>query len=320
MWHHVINRGLARRSVFEGRRDMRCFLACVARAVRRGEIEVHAYCLIPNHYHLLVRSPSGLLSVAMQRIQSQYVRYFNRSRHRDGALFRGRFFSKVAGTNAYRATLVKYIDYNPIDAGLAAASAHYPWGSRCKYARKHGPPWLTRSWIEEQVRGGVNAVRYEPLDYDARFGIKAASAVFAYLKNAIECQDPHATEAAAMLDGGADVREWMRRRRWAAEQARRGMCVIDTEVALKSAVNSREMVMSRRSGRSRPVSRAALIQAGLLRGFCGCSQAAVAAGMSLTRHQVRRLLRIHDELVDCDPEHAEAFAAAVRVAIAPPSV
>ena len=59
-WHHVMNRGIARRPIFEGRGDIRFFLSRVARAVRRGELEVHAYCVLPTHFHMLVRSPAGL--------------------------------------------------------------------------------------------------------------------------------------------------------------------------------------------------------------------------------------------------------------------
>jgi len=117
-WHHVTNRALARRSFFETRADIRMFLSGIARAVRRGQIEVHAWCVLTTHFHLLVRSPKGELSAAMQRIQNQYVRYFNRRRQRDGSLVRGRFFSRHVDSFTYRRTLVRYIDANPVAAGL----------------------------------------------------------------------------------------------------------------------------------------------------------------------------------------------------------
>lgn len=65
-----MNRGIARRSVFESRADVRYFLSRLARAVRRRELEVHAYCVMTTHYHLLVRSPLGRLSEGMRRIQN----------------------------------------------------------------------------------------------------------------------------------------------------------------------------------------------------------------------------------------------------------
>ncbi len=87
-WHHVMNRGIARRALYEDRRDVRCFLACLALAARAGLIEVHAWCVMTTHFHLLVRSPVGQLSDAMRRVQREYSRAFNR---RHGALARGRF-------------------------------------------------------------------------------------------------------------------------------------------------------------------------------------------------------------------------------------
>ena len=92
-----MNRGLARRTVFETRQDVRAFLARLALCVRRGELEVHAYCVLTTHYHLLVRS-RGKLSEGLRRVQNDYVRWFNRARRRDGPLFRGRFLSKHVGS------------------------------------------------------------------------------------------------------------------------------------------------------------------------------------------------------------------------------
>ena len=81
-----MNRGIARRTLFERREDFRYFSAQLARAVHRGEIEVHAFCLMTTHYPLLVRSPRGELARAMGRAQLAYSRWFNRSRQRDGSL------------------------------------------------------------------------------------------------------------------------------------------------------------------------------------------------------------------------------------------
>ena len=91
---HVMNRGIARRTIFDSPADYRFFLACLARAVRRKEIEVLAYALLRTHFHLFVRSLGGL-SQAMQRIQLRHVRRFNRLHRRDGPLLRNRFRSTL---------------------------------------------------------------------------------------------------------------------------------------------------------------------------------------------------------------------------------
>ena len=85
-WHHGTNRGHCRRTMFENERDCRKFLSLLAKEVRAGRLEVHAFCLMLNHYHLLVRSPKGQLSQAMANLQREYTRWFNRSRGRDGTL------------------------------------------------------------------------------------------------------------------------------------------------------------------------------------------------------------------------------------------
>ena len=157
-----MNRGIARRTVFESREDVRYFLAQVARAVRAGWIEVHAFCLMTTHFHLLVRSPSGALSTAMRAVQNQYVRWFNRGRRRDGSLFRGRFCSRVVEGLAYREQLVRYIDFNPVLAGVVSAPSLYPHGSARWYALDRGPPWLSRRWVERAVCEVTRTNTYDP--------------------------------------------------------------------------------------------------------------------------------------------------------------
>ena len=86
-WHHVMNRPIGRRTLFENDADFRYFLSLLAQQVRAGRLEIHAYSLMLTHFHLLVRSVKGELSEAMRQIQYRYSRRFNRTRMRDGSLF-----------------------------------------------------------------------------------------------------------------------------------------------------------------------------------------------------------------------------------------
>ena len=151
-WHHVMNRAIAKRPMFENRLDMRVFLALLAREVRRGTLEIHAYSLMLTHFHLLVRSPVGRLSAAMQRVQTSYSRWFNRSRRRDGALVRGRFLSCPVHDLAYRRNLVSYIHDNAIDAGVVANQGDYRWSSAWHWERPNRPRWLATDWITVEIR------------------------------------------------------------------------------------------------------------------------------------------------------------------------
>lgn len=148
-FHHVMNRALGRRTLFERRRDFRYFLSLVARAVRRGEIELFAYALLSTHFHLIVRSLTGTLSETMADIEREYVRWFNRTRGRDGPLFRGRFVSRRIDNPWYLRAAAIYVDRNPVEAGLANTPEAYEWCSAGARSGQRCPPWLIGKAIVE---------------------------------------------------------------------------------------------------------------------------------------------------------------------------
>ncbi len=183
-WHHVMARGIAKRTIFECRDDFRYFLSLLARVVRRGLIELHVYALLQTHFHLLVRSPCGKLSRAMEYVLREYSRWFNRRRRRDGGLFKERFKSKLVEGDAYRSVLVRYIDDNAVKAGLAAHAVGYPYGSAIHYyARAKGPRWLERSWVEEEVKGVLGTASYDASEYSVRFPSKLPDAVTSWIED-----------------------------------------------------------------------------------------------------------------------------------------
>ena len=164
-WFHVMNRGIARRVVFPDVVHVRAFLAALAWEVRRGHLEVHAYCIMATHFHLLVRSPTGCLSKALGRALNGYVRWANRRGRRDGALFRGRFRSRPVLSLRYREVLVRYIEANPATARIVRAGEIYPHSSRAAQARSRRPRWLSVGWVDEVLE---RARRLDPaLTYDS---------------------------------------------------------------------------------------------------------------------------------------------------------
>lgn len=164
-FHHVANRGLGRRSLFECEEDFRFFLARLATAVRRGWLEVHSYCLMSNHFHLLVRRREVPLADPMKYVQSTFVRWFNECRGRDGPLMKSRFFSRPIVDDADRWTVVRYIDHNPVKAGLVGCATEYRYGSAWHYARDDGPMWLERSEVERDVAVVSGRGVFHPGDY-----------------------------------------------------------------------------------------------------------------------------------------------------------
>lgn len=157
-WHHVMNRGSSRQDVFLNDLDRYSFLSLLVDSTRRTDVEVHAYCLMGNHFHLLVRTPKPNLDTAMHLLLSRYVRRFNRRHDRDGPLFRSRFHSLLVQEDQYQLAVSRYIHRNPLDLGVQDL-ASYPWSSFAAFAnRRKAPKWLHTSFTVDQV-GGSRAYR-----------------------------------------------------------------------------------------------------------------------------------------------------------------
>lgn len=145
--HHIFNRGIAKRTMFETRRDKRFFLSLAARSVRRGELKIFAFCIMTTHFHLLVQSVDGQLDVAMRRIQTEYSRNFNRARHRDGGLVRGRYSSKRVESNEYFWAATVYIEANAQMAKICRQAEDYEFSSAHHRHVGVAPRWLdTDHW------------------------------------------------------------------------------------------------------------------------------------------------------------------------------
>lgn len=143
-YHHVMNRGAGRRKVFLNEADRIRFLALLGELHETFGVVTHAYCLMDNHYHLVLESPRGNLSLAMRHLNGLYTQRFNRLRKTDGPLFRGRFKAIVVEADAYLAQLSRYIHLNPVEAGIVARPEAYPWSSyRAYVGRSAPPPWLS---------------------------------------------------------------------------------------------------------------------------------------------------------------------------------
>jgi len=141
--YHVLNRGLARHRIFRGARDYEQFLAGLAEAHARWQVEVFAYCLLDTHYHLCLRTPQGNLARAMRHVDGVYTQRFNRAHGRDGPLFRGRYRAILIEAAAYLSAVVRYIHRNPVAAGAVARPDAYPWSSHRVYLTpRRAPPWL----------------------------------------------------------------------------------------------------------------------------------------------------------------------------------
>lgn len=143
-WYHVMNRGGGRQRIFCEGKDYEVFLKLLEECVGIWGIRIHAFSLLPNHYHLLVETPRGNLSRAMRHIDGVYTQRFNRCHKRDGHLFRGRYRSILVEEEAYLVELVRYIHLNPVRAGLMRKPQEHRWTSHHVYlGRVKDCEWLT---------------------------------------------------------------------------------------------------------------------------------------------------------------------------------
>jgi REP element-mobilizing transposase RayT len=160
-----MNRGAARRRTFHTKHDARQFLALLGEASERFSVEVHAYCLMTNHYHLLVRCPSGRLSEFMHLVGSNYVRYLNTRLGQDGPLFRGRFHAIRLDTADYVDHVSRYVHRNPLDIRPAVALDIYEWSSFRYYVHDMAhPKWLRMNALLSEHGSRIAYRRYVERD------------------------------------------------------------------------------------------------------------------------------------------------------------
>jgi REP element-mobilizing transposase RayT len=127
--YHILNRGVEKRNIFLDDGDCLKFLSLIESFTGLYCLELLAHCLMSNHYHLLVKTSKENISYIMQNLNHSYTLYFNRKYNRVGTLWQGRFTSRYVYDEKYLLVLMKYIEQNPIRAGICTRVGDYPWAS-----------------------------------------------------------------------------------------------------------------------------------------------------------------------------------------------
>jgi len=161
--YHVTARGDRREDIYESDTDRRLFLNVLGSVCERYNWVCHAYCLMSNHYHLLIETPDANLSKGMRQLNGVYTQAFNRSNDRVGHVFQGRYKSILVDKQSYLLELARYIVLNPVRAEMVRSARDWRWSSyRATAGQVSAPKWLSVDWLL------------------ASFGSKKANAVAAY--------------------------------------------------------------------------------------------------------------------------------------------
>lgn len=158
--YHVTSRGNARNAIFLDDEDRLLFLACLGEVIERSNWRCHAYCLMDNHYHLLIETPEGNLSPGMRQLNGVYTQRLNRRHGRVGHVFQGRYKAIVVDRDSYLLELCRYVVLNPIRADRVAQIEHYAWSSYpATMGLSGGPDWLETDWLLGQFAKTRTAAR-----------------------------------------------------------------------------------------------------------------------------------------------------------------
>ena len=194
-FYHVMNRGHRREPIVVDARDNQKFISCLSRMAGQFNVLVHGYCLMTNHYHLILETPDGNLSRAMQWLNVSYATYYNRRHDCAGHLFQGRFKALLIDAGTYLEALSRYVHLNPVRAGITPRAWDYAWSSCRFFVGSANPP----DWLEtNRILGGFGR------------GIRAAKQSYRACLSEIDVPNPFEGVVGGSLLGSKGFVEWVR--------------------------------------------------------------------------------------------------------------
>jgi len=205
--YHVTARGNAREDIYADDRDRQQFLFLLQHAVDRFDWYCHAYCLMDNHYHLLIETNSPTLSKGMKFLNGTYTQYFNRQHQRVGHVFQGRFKAILVQKDSYLLELARYIALNPVRARMVRSVKDWPWSSYCATAGyNESAACLTTDWVLAGFAKTKNVAQQRYRDFVQQG--KGQSSPWQALKNQIYLgDDDFVSDMQSKLDPGQSLRD-----------------------------------------------------------------------------------------------------------------
>jgi REP element-mobilizing transposase RayT len=146
--YHITSRGNARKKIYSDDEDRKNFFGVLETVVKKYNWLCHAYCLMDNHYHLLVETPDANLSIGMRQLNGVYTQLYNRRHRRPGHIFQGRYKAILVDKDNYLLELSRYVVLNPVRAKVVELPEHWKWSSYAATAGlKKVPDYLSVDWI-----------------------------------------------------------------------------------------------------------------------------------------------------------------------------
>jgi putative transposase len=174
--YHVTSRGDRREDIFEDDEDRRAFLAVVAHATQRFDAVALAYCLMDNHYHLVIHTRLANLSQLMRQLNGVYTQTYNRRHDKVGHLFQGRFKGILVDRDAYLLEVCRYVDLNPVRARMVRNPGKWPWSSyNAHTGAKAVPEWLDTAAVHGYLLGREAKSPADVRKAAARYGALVAA-------------------------------------------------------------------------------------------------------------------------------------------------
>lgn len=216
--YHVTARGNAQQDIYADDGDRRQFLVLLAHMVNRLDWYCHAYCLMGNHYHLLVETATPTLSKGMKFLNGTYTQYSNRRHQRVGHVFQGRYKAVLVQKESYLLELARYIALNPVRAQMVRSAKDWPWSSyRATAGLSESEPCLTVDWILGGFARNRKAAQQQYQDF-VQAG-KGQPSLWQQLKNQIYLgDDDFVSDTQCKLDPQQSLRDIPRKQKAAPPQ------------------------------------------------------------------------------------------------------
>jgi len=212
--YHITSRGNAQQAIFLDEKDFTDFLSVLCSVVKRYHFILHAYCLMNNHYHLLIETPYGNLSRGMRQLNGLYTQRFNQRHKRVGHLLQGRYKAILVDKDHYLLTLCRYVVLNPVRAKIVKDPGDWKWSTyRATIGDDQGILCLTTDWILSQFGKEPKAASRQ---YQAfvRSGIKKESPLKAIKGQLFLGQENFIDEIKSLMRGKEKLKEITREQRY----------------------------------------------------------------------------------------------------------